>query len=97
MADVIGFWGPMVALTAGSFAGLGLLRSRYWTFGLTVGLALAQIIVWVTLSLILWRQPEEDWNITLSVSFLLALMYVTPYTAIGAVIVAGVITLIRGR
>jgi len=73
------------------------LRPRHWTFGLAVGLAVVQVIAWVTLSLILWRQPGEDWNITLWASFLLALMYVTPFTAISVVIVGGFIAVVRGR
>jgi hypothetical protein len=97
MGDEMRFWGPMVALIAGALAGLGLLRSRQSAFGLAVGLAVIQIIGWVTLSLILWREPGEDWNITLWASFLLALMYVIPYTAIGAAIVGGIIALVRGR
>jgi hypothetical protein len=52
MADEISFWGPMVALTAGTLAALGVLRSRRWTFILAVGLAVVQIVAWVTLSLI---------------------------------------------
>jgi len=95
MVNEISLWRPMVALIAGALAGLGILRSRQWTLGLALGLAVVQIIAWMTLALILWRQPEEDWNTTLWASFVLGLMYVAPFTAIGAVIVGSVVALIR--
>jgi hypothetical protein len=95
MVNEISFWGPMVALVAGALAGLGVLRSRRWALGLALGVAFLQIIAWMTLALILWKRPEEDWNITLWASFLLALMYVAPFTAIGAVIVGSVVGLVR--
>ena len=94
-ADEIAFWGPTVALVAGALAGLGVLRSRRWTLAIGFGLAFFQIIAWMTLALILWRQPEGDWNITLWASFVLALMYVVPFTAIGAVIVGGGVAVVR--
>ena len=95
MVNEISLWGPMVALVAGALAGLGVLRSRRWTLALGLGLSFFQIIAWMTLALILWKRPEEDWNITLWASFILALMYVAPLTTIGAAIVGGIVTLVR--
>jgi len=94
MVHEISFWGRIVALIAGALAGLGLFQSRRWTLGLALGLAVVQIIAWMTLSRFLWRQPGEDWNTTLWASFVLALMYVTPFVAIGVVISGGVVALV---
>jgi hypothetical protein len=66
-------------------------------FGLAVGLAVVQIIAWMAVSLVWWREADEDWNITLAAGFLMALLYVVPFMAIGAGISGGLIALVRRR
>jgi len=72
---------------------VGLLRSSRWTLCLAFGLALFQIIAWMTLILVFWRQPEEDWTAIFWGGFVLVLECVGPFMAISAMIVGGNVAL----
>src|SRR4051812_7935198 len=89
--------GSVVGVGLGAAAGLGMLRSPRWAFGLALLAALVQVIFWTGLltQAAVERAGGQDWNSASAASFVTSLIVVLPFTAIGAVVGATAAGLIQ--
>jgi hypothetical protein len=91
-------WAPVIALVCGAVAGLGALHSARRAFGFALGLGLVQTAAWMVVLMAARAEPPEvgaDWNADLWASFVVSLLVVTPYTALGAVLSGAAAGLLR--
>jgi hypothetical protein len=91
-------WAPASALRCGAVAGLGALHSAGRAFGFALGLGLAQLAVWTAVLMASRAERHEvaaDWDVDLWASFVVSLLVVAPYTALGTVFNGAVVGLLR--
>lgn len=91
-------WCPFLALLIGALSTLAFFRSRGWGLSSFCVTWLAQVFAWTFFFLGLYVQQHgwtAGWNLALWAGFLTALIGVTPYAVIGAVVGGVLVLLVR--
>lgn len=89
-------WAGWIALGCGALSGFGILRSEKLVFWLGLGTVAAQVLCWDAL-FVVFKRPGENGGIALAGGYFLGLLAALPYTAIGAVLMAEILAVVRPR